>query len=500
MKRAVSKPAKSNGLAKYSKDELAVFASAIMNRAALAARLGQQYGGDRDVYQALGYPDTIAFDDYYSRYNRQDIARAIINRPISYTWKGPLTITEAGEENDTALEKAWKQLEKELKLKSKFIRLDKLSSVGDYGVLLLGFGDVVAQGDWATPAKGTKRKLNFVKPLHQDHAKIAKYVTNPGDKRYGMVEFYDVEFQDPGGESSTTFKAHYSRVLHVTTELMESEVEGVPVLMSVWNRLMDLEKLVGGSAEMFWRGARPGYQGIMDKDATLTPLVEEGLQDQFNEYEHNQRRFIFNEGIKYEALEMQVADPDKHVDIQIQMISAVTGIPKRILTGSERGELASSQDESSWLMTIQTRREEHADPNIIRPFVDMCIEYGILPKPSTEEYQVEWLDLFAPSDKDKAEVGKIRADALAVYARDPLAQLILPPDAFFEWFLGLNEDQREKIKEMSDEALKEEMAAIAEEIKNRPKPGEAVEEEEGDEEGNPIPPKKKPVRRRNQEE
>lgn len=498
MKRATPKPVTVTSMAKYSKGELATFASAIMNRAALAQRLGQQYGGARDVYQALGYPDTMCFADYYSRYNRQAIARAVINRPISYTWKGPLIITEVGEEKETALVKEFKKLEKELKLKSKFVRLDKLSSVGDYGVLLLGFGDVLSVTDWSKPVAGNKRKLLYVKPLHQDHAKIASYVTKTNDPRYGLVEFYDIEFQNPGGETTTGMKAHYSRVLHVTTELMESEVEGVPVLMSVWNRLMDLEKLVGGSAEMFWRGARPGYQGILGKDVTLTTTTEAGLQDQFDEYENNLRRFIFNEGIEYKALETQVADPSKHVDIQIQMISAVTGIPKRILTGSERGELASSQDESSWFMTIQTRREEHAEINIVRPFVDMCIEYGILPKPSSEEYQVEWLDLFAPSDKDKAEVGKIRAEALAVYARDPLAQLILPPDAFFEWFLGLNEDQREKIKEMSDEALQEEMAAIAEEIKARPAPG--VEEDEVDDEGNPIQPKKKPVRKKPKEE
>jgi hypothetical protein len=201
---------------------------------------------------------------------------------------------------------------------------------------------------------------------------------------------------------------------------------------------------------------------------------------------------IVNQGVEFKALEAQVSDPSAHVDVQIQMISAETGIPKRILVGSERGELASTQDQEAWYGVVQTRREENSEPNIIRPFVDMCIKHEILPKPSTGEYQVQWLDLSTPSDKDKAEVGKIRAEALAAYARDPLAQMILPPEAFFEWFLGLDEDQREKIQGMSDESLKEEMRVIAEEIKNRPKPGDVVEVEEE------IVPKKKPVRRKEQ--
>jgi hypothetical protein len=489
MKRA-EKP---KALETYTKKELLTFASELTNRASLAARLGYQYGGDRNVYQALGYPTIIEFADYESRYERQDIARAVINRPIAYTWKGPLVITEAGDDNDTELEKAWLVLEKELKLKSKFIRADKLSSVGQYGVLLLGFSDVTKQSDWANEAAEKQKELLYVKPLAEGHAQIATFVEEPSDPRFGMVEMYDITLTNPGGDSTTVFKAHHSRVLHITGELMESEMEGVPVLQPVWNRLMDLEKIVGGSAEMYWRGARPGYQAVADSDYNIGATLEADLQDQIDEYENNLRRMIVNQGVEFKALETQVSDPSKHVDVQIQMISAETGIPKRILTGSERGELSSTQDESSWYGVVQTRREEHAEVNIIRPFVDMCIKYGILPEPSTEAYQVQWLDLFAPSDKDKAEVGKIRADALKAYAADPLAQMIMPPEAFFELFLGLNEDQREKVMEMFKDAMEEEQKRIEEEEKLIKEEGlEEIEEEEDK--------NKKPIRRRARQE
>ena len=252
-------------------------------------------------------------------------------------------------------------------------------------------------------------------------------------------------------------------------------------MRSIWNRLMDLEKLVGGSAEMFWRGARPGYQAKTKEGYKMGTTAEAKLQTQIDEFEHKLRRMIVNEGVEFEALEQQVSDPSKHVDVLIQMISAVTGIPKRILTGSERGELASSQDETGWLSLIQTRREEYAEVSIVRPFVDMCIERGVLPGPSSEEegYDVEWLDLFSPSDKEKADVGKVRADALAVYSNNPVASLIVPPDAFFEWFLGLNEEQREKIKELSEDALAEELEAIK---ASGRQPGQGMEDEPIDEE------------------
>ena len=438
---------------------------ALMNRASLFARLGQQYGGDRNVYEALGYPETLKYEDYAARYERQDIARAVINRPVGHTWKGKLKLTESGVLEDTEMEKAWRTLEMKLQLKSKFIRVDKLSSIGQYGILLLGFDDVKKLPDWSTEVTKGKRDLRYVRPLSEGSAKISTYVTNTKDPRYGKVNTYTVEFTSPAASTTTqTLTVHHSRVVHVTQELLESEIEGVPVLQAIWNRLMDLEKLVGGSAEMFWRGARPGYQGKVKDDYTITADVQAGLEDQLDEFENNLRRMFVNEGIDLEALAPQVADPKEHVDIQIQMISAITGIPKRVLTGSERGELSSDQDIVGWYNIIQTRREEHAEVNIIRPFVDKMIEHEILPPPTTGEYQVQWEDLFAASDKDQAEIGRVRATALREYSQNPVASMIIPPEAFFNLMLGLDEDEIAIIRGMVSENLEEEMEKIQKQL------------------------------------
>lgn len=435
--------------------KLAVY-SELINRAALAARLGYQYGGDRDVYQALGYPDTISYSDYAARYGRQDIARAIINRPVSYTWKGQFRITEAGDDEETKFEKEWMDLYQRLGLKNKFVRLDKLSSIGNYGVLLLGFDDVRNKNDYEKPIEGGGHKLFYVKPLGEGNAQVANYETRTAEERYGLPKIYDIHIQQPGYSANvSTLKAHYSRVIHIVPELMESEIEGEPVLRSVWNRLIDLEKLVGASAEMFWRGARPGYIGKLPPDKGLDTDTEDALQDRMDEFDHNLRRWLLTD-MDVQPLASQVSNPKDHVDVQIQMISAITGIPKRILTGSERGELSSEQDLTSWYSMIQMRREEHAEPNIIRPFVDKMIEYGVLSEPQTGEYAVEWEDLFAASDKEQAEIGKTRATALKEYTTNPISEDTIPPEAFMKYFLGLDETQIELIGEMRKTAIKEE--------------------------------------------
>jgi hypothetical protein len=142
------------------------------------------------------------------------------------------------------------------------------------------------------------------------------------------------------------------------------------------------------------------------------------------------------------------------------MISAVKGIPVRILLGSEVGELASTQDRNSWLEKISGRREEYADPCIIRPFVDRCIKYGVLPE-AKDDYSVKWQDLFAMGDKEKADIGNTRATALKSYGTSgPSIESIIPPVAFYRYFLGLDEDQIELIGELKDAAMAEEQAAI----------------------------------------
>lgn len=415
----------------------------------------QSYGGARDIYQALGYLENPKYTDYLARYKHQDIAKAVIDRPVKATWRGPLALLESEQENETALEKAFTDLNKRLKLKSIFSRVDRLSSLGKYGILYLGLDDVKGVDDYANEVKTGKRVLKYLKPFGEGSATITEYEAEPTNERYGLPKFYQIQVQTIGGESTMSVKVHYSRVIHIIEDQLENDIEGNPTLEAIFNCLMDIEKITGGDAEMFWRGARPGHAAVEKEGYNLTSDEQTALKDQFDEYEHNLRRILTLKGIDLEAIQSQVADnPQTHFDIQIQKISAQTAIPKRILTGSERGELASSQDADEWSSFVLARREEYAEPNIVRPFVDRCMELGILPL--VEDYEVSWSDLFAISTAQQVEIGVKRATALNQYVTSPIAQQIVSPDAFLEYFGGFSQEDIELINSMAtDEILLE---------------------------------------------
>jgi hypothetical protein len=424
----------------------------IASRIDLARKMGYQYEDDRKVYKALGYPEdtNLTFQDYWKRYKRQDIAAAVIDRPTDATWKGDIVVVEADTERDeSTLNNEWKNLNRQLKVKQVLRNLDKLTGIGTYGLLLFGFGDVSKMDDWKRPVQ--KAELKYIKPIIEEKVTIEKYEENSSSERYGKPLFYKINASTykTSSTETTQITVHWSRVLHVVSGNLDGGITGIPRLHPILNRLYDLEKLMGGSAEMFWRGARPGYSINLEEGFEFTTDDQNDLDDELKAYENDLRRFIVSKGFNLNPLAMQVADPSNHIDIQLQAISAQTGIPKRILVGSERGELASSQDRDAWLELVKTRREEFAEPEILRAFVDYCMEHGVLNK--VEEYNVHWEDLFSLSEDDRVRIGKTRAESLSAYGNSMGAQEVLPPEMIGKYLLGLTDDELEEFMEEFEE-------------------------------------------------
>lgn len=447
--------------------------SELMGRMMLASKLGVEYEGKRNLYKALGYKTQLTFDDYYARYVRQDIAKAVIDRPVKATWQGPLELVETNEPEDTEFEAAWKKLNREMGLKTLFARVDKLTGIGRYGVLLLGMDDVKNNDDFQKPLViGSSAKLLYLKPFGEKTALIDSFEDDPKNIRYGKPKFYKVDTIDVVSKRSSSVKIHYTRVLHIIDDNLESEIYGTPRLEPIFNRLQDIEKIAGGDAEMFWRNARPGFKSKTDPDYEMTKEMEEDLLEQLDEYENDMRRFLALEGVDVDSLTQQMSDPANHMDTQLKLVSSAMGIPLRILSGSERGELSSSEDRGEWLSYVDARREEHAEPRIVRPVVDKFIELGILPTPE-EDYSVKWQDLFSVSEKARVEIGKSRANALREYMTNPAAMEVIPPTVFMMKFLGFTSDEVELVMNIRDNEMEEEvklMAKVQEDLNPTPPP------------------------------
>ena len=98
--------------------------SALTVRADIASRLGKSFGDDRDIYEALGYKKLLTYNDYVAKYKRQDIARAVVDKPVGVSWSKQPLITESAEK-ETDFEKGWVSLVKRLRVFHFLSRVDR---------------------------------------------------------------------------------------------------------------------------------------------------------------------------------------------------------------------------------------------------------------------------------------------------------------------------------------------------------------------------------------
>lgn len=359
---------------------LGAASSAVMQRLSIASMVGRQMFGQRDLYATFGYTRTIRYLEAWQRYRRQDMFARVIDAPVSAIWSNPPTIVSTNPEWNTI----WNDLVVNKHLYRTLARLDKMAALGDYAVLLVGMeGSGTDLSLPVLPKAG--RKVLYLQPYDYASAQITKLTTDPTDARYMKPEIYRVlpslqeQPKPTGGWAISPFQVHYSRLVHVGENFLTDEIFGSPRGERVWNLMDDLLKVCGGSAEMFWLAANRGMQMDVDKDMDLDEDDEAALTQEIDEYMNNLRRFIRTRGVKINNLGSDTPDPTGVFRMLVQLVSGATGIPARILVGSEAGQLASDQDRANWAERIEERRTEYAEPNVLYPLIRAFTNAGILP-------------------------------------------------------------------------------------------------------------------------
>lgn len=423
----------------------------------------------RDIDLECGYPPgEISTEQFKKMYDREGIATRVVKLMPMETWAMVPKLVENEDKEDTEFEKAWTDLDKKHHLWSMLARIDRLSGIGRYGILLLGLNDgadmsqlmgIIGEDGEVQPG-GTESKLIYLRALDESLVKIKDVEKDPKNPRFGMPTMYSITFSTDTpvrvGDSIVSVggvekNIHWTRVIHVADNRESSEVFGIPRMQCLFNRLYDLRKIGGGSGEMFWKGGFPGISFEMDSNARpIDDATKTALREEIAAYSNGLQRYLVTQGISAKSLNPQVANPKFHVDIQLEMIAIALGVPKRIFMGSEQAKLASVQDSKSWNKRIAERQNGYVTPYLIRVFVDRLIAFGILPE--VEDYEVKWPDLDAPGDQDKAEVLKTNMEALAKYVGGGVDALI-PEEQFLKMFMKMSTDE---IKEIMDASMERE--------------------------------------------
>lgn len=369
-------------------------ASSIIDRMRAVGLAGVTFGGNRDIFEACGYERRLLLKQYRARYNRGDMASRIVEAYPESTWRGTgqdAVYDDESPDVETPFERAWNDLNKRLRIWSVLYRADVLAGLGHYAVILIG-----APGDMGSPLPPVLKAddVKYLVPYAQEDAPITRWVEKTDDARFGQPEQYQLRRTSQLSYSSEFMRApmagllsrpvHWSRVIHICEGMLDDEVFGKPRLERVWNRLDDLDKVVGAGSESFWQRAHQGVQFNVDKEIEFDPEEADELNRNIREFIHTQTRAIKTRGVDMNVMGSDVADFSKNVASLVSLISATTKIPQRLLLGSERGELASTTDRDTWVERVQDRRTRLAEPFMLRALVDRFIQHGIMPRPKAK--------------------------------------------------------------------------------------------------------------------
>ena len=378
--------------------------------------LGKSHNGERSTYEVYGYPERYYFRLGYDAIRREGIASRITTGVARSCWRNGFELVNNLDEKEPLLEGEIKELNR-MGLFNTLERADVLNRIGAFSVLLVGIPDGQELDQPLGTVTGDGFKSIYFRPFAYDGVTVSSYNTDEMSPRFGMPEYYQLQVMGRGDTQKTTVLksviAHYSRVIHMAENLLDSSIEGVPALEPVYNRILDLDKVLGGSAEAYFRNARGKMAFEIDpafsSDLMNNPAAKEQFDDAAKRFTNGWQDQIVAVGSKVNSVATAHQSPEHTIAGIMREISGYTGIPMRTLTGEGAGQLAGAEDRLAYNGLINDR-QSHTCSAWVYSLLEMLEASGMMTLP--EEFDLYWPLDEALNAIDEAAIANQRASTL----------------------------------------------------------------------------------------
>lgn len=412
-------------------------ATSTLRQQAQALRHGLTHDENRDLYDIFGYKLTPTFEDFYGVYSRQDIAKRIVDGIARSCWREGATIKD-GEEKYA--EKEMEILVNSLQIFRFLERADILNRIGSYSLLYIGVPD--GSSNPSEPlgmAPASQLKDIYFQPYAEDGCSIQQYDSDPASRRFNHPLLYNANVINRTNEAvvSTARLVHWTRIVHLAEGALDADTAGVSTLKDIFNRLIDLDKIVGGAAEAYFRNSKGKFAIEADKEfkGRITEEAKAAISEELTAYTNQYQEFVRIWGQHINPLNTPHADPTGSFQATLQLISGAKRIPMRILTGVGSGQLAGNEDKASYNQLISDRQNQECSFWLLR-LLEILIEAGLMPEPK-ETLSVEWPINAVLSELEESQVAASKTAALVAYGNSFGAAEIVPEKQFVEEILGL---------------------------------------------------------------
>lgn len=409
--------------------------SELLDRLQFASEHGVSFSGARDLYAAGGYPRKLTNKHYLELYERGDIAERLVEAYPKATWSPGTSIFEDEDpEHVTDWEIAVNGLFTRLDIWNVFKRADILSRVAEHGYSVILIGDNSRTTfDQELPASVDFESLIYLQPLHEKNARILDFDEDLYSERFGLPLYYQLNLGKGKSQSQRQPKVHWSRVIHFTEGGLDNNVYGPPALRSIYNRLMDMEKIYTAGGEAAFQRMNPGAAFSPKDDADFGGSEEEEdaaikeIREELDKFYHGLEKYLLLKNTDVTLLQSPVHLFGANIDSIIKVIAGAKSFPQRKLTGSEEAQLASEQDRSSYQDEVSNRRLLVGEPHT-RTFVER-----VGGDSNPEEWDIFWPDKGELNLHEKAELverlaraneAQAKADGTLILTNDEIRDMI----------------------------------------------------------------------------
>lgn len=388
-----------------------------MARYELAQSLGALDAKRPAAWQQYGYPTDITFGHMLAAYERGGAAHGAVHRLLDKCWQELPRIKRPDSDQETPWEQRVNAVMKSVSAWAKLRDFDRRNMIGRYAALIYRVADGKALRE---PLDRAAHLVDLV-PIYEDQLRVTMWDSDTTSESCGQPLMFQyksrrVQTGDNQGRPIEWADVHPSRVQILAEGSVGDMFDGVPLLRAGFNALVDLEKISGGSAESYLKNSARTLVFTYDKDTAVQAIGQDGEttsvrkahEEQARSLNRNQDASIVMQGGTASTLQTTTHDPKPSFEVAANLFAASVRLPFTVLFGQQTGRLASDEDKADYAARAKARQQNELTP-MLEQFVRRMQAAGII---EAGEFEIEWLPLDAPGDKDKLEILKAMTAAM----------------------------------------------------------------------------------------
>ena len=381
---------------KEKSDVMVKLMNAVSDTISIRSQMSQfnvTHGGKRDLNKAFGYNESPSFIDFYRLYIRNGIANRLIKSLPKSCWRDGFYIESKGEKINEDILKVFKRNG----LNQQFERADILNRLGEFSVLYVGIPDGLEKNMTVGKISKDKSKLIYFSCYDQTNVVVNKWNTDRLSVRYGLPETYTLTVTNLETtkiqQQRASIEAHWTRVVHLSENSLNNPLSGTPYLSPIFNRFIDYEKVIGGSAEAYYRNAlgkivletKEGFDDTIPAEQLAS--IQTAMRDSAEEFTNNFRSTLRLMGTTAKSISIPHNDPMNTINSIYKEFSSYSSLPLRVLTGEGGGQLAGSEDKATLNQLIQDRQDQFCSV-LVSDLMNIMEMAGVVKLP--DDYEIKF--------------------------------------------------------------------------------------------------------------